>query len=45
MTVIDLKGGPRGTWHKKIQNIDSMQLESGPKGLRDFRSTIKDVSI
>lgn len=31
-TIIVRKQGPRGTRPKKLQNMDSIQLQGGPKG-------------
>lgn len=45
-TVIVRKQGPRGTRRKKLQNLDSIQLEAGPKDtILFFRSTKAEVSV
>jgi hypothetical protein len=37
--------GPRGTWQKNLQNLDSIELERGSKGSNAFKSTKAEVSI
>jgi hypothetical protein len=37
--------GPRWTRQKKLQNLDSIQLEGRTKGPRALRSAIKEVAI
>ena len=36
-------GGPRGTRQKKLQNLDSIQLEGGPKGLHADIGSLQDL--
>jgi hypothetical protein len=43
--VVDIKHGPRGTRHKKLHNLDPIQLEGGPKGLRADISSLKRFRI
>jgi hypothetical protein len=33
MTPFFVLGGPRGTRHKKLQNLDSIQLQGEPTGI------------
>jgi hypothetical protein len=43
--VIVRKGGPRGTRQKKLQNLDSIQLQGEPKGLPADIGSLEGFSV